>query len=200
MLGAIVVLIRTIADRGIWVDVDFRFASPEWMCSVGLMIRVSQNQTLRAECRHSHLLADQYDCNLNCSYNGAAGIKGLARGHRCSGNECGISASFNFANQIHPASLGIWIWQPSGHKPEPESLTLTPALLWMNSASSVIVAALSVSGLLHFPRAVFVCVFIYFSVEWLLHPGLKPLPVFSAVNTAALDTPENTKKLYCCLH
>lgn len=77
------------------------------MCSVGLMIQVSQDQTLRAECRHSYLVADQYDCNLNCSFNGAAGIKGIAQGHRSSGNECGISASFNFANQIYPASLGI---------------------------------------------------------------------------------------------
>lgn len=36
-----VALICPVASRGIWVNVDFRFANAEWMCRVGLMSRVS---------------------------------------------------------------------------------------------------------------------------------------------------------------
>lgn len=89
------------------------------------MIRVSQDQTLRAECRHSHLVADQYDCNLNWSFDGAVGIKGLAQEHHSCGNECGISASFNFGKQIYP----VYPVQSGDLNLATRVSTLTPALL-----------------------------------------------------------------------
>lgn len=40
----IVVLICAVTSRGIWVNVNL--TSPEWMCSVGLMSRASQDLTI----------------------------------------------------------------------------------------------------------------------------------------------------------
>lgn len=43
MNDATVVSICTVADCEIWVNVDFRFANPEWMCHAGLMSGLSQD-------------------------------------------------------------------------------------------------------------------------------------------------------------
>lgn len=43
MNDATVVLTCTIADCEIGVNVDFRFANPEWMCHAGLMSGLSQD-------------------------------------------------------------------------------------------------------------------------------------------------------------
>lgn len=39
------VLVRTVVNCAIQVNLDFRFADPDWVCRVGLMSQVSQDPT-----------------------------------------------------------------------------------------------------------------------------------------------------------
>lgn len=56
----------TVTGCGIWVRVDFQFANPEWMCSVGLMIQVSQDSTPIPADRHKENHVCERICCCRC--------------------------------------------------------------------------------------------------------------------------------------
>lgn len=56
----------TVTNCGIWVRVDFQFANPEWMCSVGVMIQVSQDSTPIPTDRHKENHVCECICCCRC--------------------------------------------------------------------------------------------------------------------------------------
>lgn len=59
-------MIRTVTNCGIWVNVDFRLDNPEWVCSVELMIQVSQDPIITKKHQNMDVYVENATSKIVC--------------------------------------------------------------------------------------------------------------------------------------